>query len=184
MPIQQQQVQVTPAGPGVIIPPVVVPPAPPAPPAKSMAANIVAAIGIVMSVIGYGYQAVEANNPGALEKMSGLVDLGTLAGVFVTLGGLGLHTLQANKNEKDAKAAIDTTHAVAVSSVAATHAGAVAAVEAAEISPPADPQTGQRGSSVTIAAAVEQAMNEGNYKLAAALVKSADDSSTSKGAPA
>jgi hypothetical protein len=138
-------------------------------------ANIISGIGVFMMLVGYGYQNAAKDHPEVISNWGTAADWGQIAGVLITLGGLATHTLQGKTNEAAAAKTIDAMHTTAITAVAATHAGAVAAVDAAAIAPPVDPQTGRPGSLVTIAAAIEQVVNEGNYKMAAALVKAVEE---------
>jgi hypothetical protein len=118
------------------------------PKAPVLGPNIVAGIGIFMSLLGYGYQAAAANHPELISGMGGALDWAQLAAGLVTVGGLFWHT--ANSRQQDQQTG--------------------AAINAITQQPPAD-ATGKMNCEITLASAVEQAMNEGKHSLAAAIVK-------------
>lgn len=148
--------------------PTLIPPMPEPPQAKSMVSNLIGGVGVVMMLLGWGYQSAAKDHPEDVSNLPSAVDWAQLAGFLIAAGGYVSHTIQAKSNEKDAAKAIATTHA-----------SAVAAITAADLAPPTDPATGQKGSVITAAAAVEQAMNEGNHALAIAMATAVKENSAS-----
>jgi hypothetical protein len=131
-----------------------------------------------MMLLGTGIQSA---SPETVAAMGDALPWGELAGALLAAGGFIKHTFDKKDNEKDAKKAIDTLHASAETAVDATHAAGAAAIQAADLAPPSDPETKRKGSTVTVASAIGQAMMEEppNTKLAMALVKAVEENPAS-----
>lgn len=113
---------------------------------RTVGANVATAAGVLLMVLGYGYQAAADKDPDSVKGLGGGVDWAAIAGAMVTIGSLAMH----HGNMKDSRAAM---------AVKETE------VEAAKKAPPINGE-GEPKATYTASVAAQQALGEKKFTLA------------------
>lgn len=142
----------------------ITPVAPNPPPSTTVTViqQVITYIGILMTLVGYGYQSAAANHPEEIAKLGPGADWAAIAGMLITVGGVVSHGITAAKAKASLNSANHTIYAV---SKAVDEKVAIA-----EASPPKDAD-GNYSARHTVSTAIAQAVQDKDDSFAEALVK-------------